>query len=91
MSALHSPGHPGYATASLTRVLLAVLALQADGLHLSVRSVAARAGLTVQPTHQQLQRLRDVGLVAWEPGRAGTLRPLVYVAAHGQPDRQGAA
>lgn len=66
-----------------TRVLLALLRVYERDGRATVRSVAAEAGLAsygrVQETH--LSRLADAGLIAWEPGKAGTLRPLVGVVA----------
>lgn len=60
-----------------TRVLLALLAEWEEHGRVTVRTVAARAGRSVQVTHKWLGVLRDAGLVAWEPGVGGTLRPLV--------------
>ena len=58
-----------------TRVLLAVVQQQRP----TVRAVAAAVGLSVNTTHDHLVRLRRLGLVAWEDGKTGTLRPLVEV------------
>lgn len=67
---------------ALTRVLLAVVAEHHDHGRATVRSVAARADLSIRVTHQHLVRLRRRELVAFEDGRAGTLRPTVQVVAH---------
>jgi predicted transcriptional regulator len=56
-----------------TRTLLAVY----TQTHPTVRSVAAEIDRSVTVTYRKLQRLRAEGLVAWEDGQAGTLRPLV--------------
>lgn len=64
-----------------SRVLLAlVFVYRCDG-RATVRTVAAAAGKPVMTTHQALASLRDEGLIAWEPGRHGTLRPLVGAVA----------
>lgn len=47
----------------------------------TVREVAMAAGLPFTSTWEALCDLRDAGLVSWEPGKAGTLRPLYGVAA----------
>lgn len=61
-----------------TRVLLALVRVwQRDG-RAEVRDVMVEADLSgVGTTHDHLVRLRDRGLVAWEPTLQGTLRPLV--------------
>ncbi len=60
-----------------TRVLLAVLTQPRP----TVRSVAAEVGRAVGHTHALLVELRDAGLVTWERGRRGTLRPACRVVA----------
>lgn len=55
-----------------TKALLAVL----DGAR-TVRQVASTTGRSSGTAYRALLRLRDAGLVAFEPRRAGTLRPLV--------------
>lgn len=57
-----------------TVIVLHVLAGRA-----TVRSCAAAAGLSVNATHKRLRRLRAAGLVRWDDGRDGTLRPGVFV------------
>jgi predicted transcriptional regulator len=60
-----------------TRVLLALIAVcERDG-RATVRSVATEVGRAVRTTYDRLLDLRDVGLVDWEEGKAGTLRPTV--------------
>lgn len=65
-----------------TRVLLAVVELR----HPTIRAVGRHVGISPMSALHDLRRLRDAGLVDWEPGPsgAGTLRPLVQVVAHGQ-------
>ena len=61
------------------RVLLAVIAQPNP----SVRSVARAVGRSTQRAHHHLTLLREEGLVDWEPGKTGTLRPLVRVIPFG--------
>ncbi len=42
----------------------------------SVADIAALIKRTTTPTYQRLLRLKVLGLVTWEPGRARTLRIL---------------
>lgn len=67
-------------TSSLTpteyRALLAVM-----GGARSVRAVAAEIGRAVSTTYSALSWLRRLDLVAWDRGRAGTLRPSVRVVS----------
>lgn len=66
-------GPPGLVGDGETRALLAVLA----GAR-TTNAVAAACGWTSRSSAWvNLIRLRERGLVAWEPGRSGTLRPLV--------------
>ena len=60
-----------------TRVLLAVLTQDRP----TVRSVAAEVGRSVSKTHEELVKLRAAGLVKWDAGKTGTLRPIVAVVA----------
>lgn len=61
-----------------TRVFLALLAEWEEHGRVTVRSVAKRLGPAgVGSVHGHLSSLREAGLVAWEDGRGGTLRPLV--------------
>lgn len=56
-----------------TRVLLAVIRQRTP----TVMSVADEVGRSKAIAYRHLLTLRNDGLVAWEPDRAGTLRPLV--------------
>lgn len=60
-----------------TRVLLAVL----DG-HTTYSDLIRATGLGRATVHKHLERLRDRGLVTWERGRMGTLRPCVVPTSH---------
>jgi len=60
-----------------TRVLLATVAEHRDRGRCTVRSVALRAGVPAMTAHSALHRLRAEGLVDWQEGARGTLRPLV--------------
>lgn len=67
----------GIVSPATTRVLLAVVAVhQRDGRS-TIRSVATQAGRCVATTYRHLLRLRDLGLVAWDETKVGTLRPTV--------------
>ena len=61
-----------------TRAVLAVLAARRP----TVRTVAAATGKSLSVTHDRLHRLRRLGLVRFEPGRAGTMRPAVHAVPH---------
>lgn len=70
------------AGSSRTRVLLAVIALHdAYGYGPSYTDLEHRTGLTRGTLQAHLTHLRRSGLVAWEDGKARTLRPLVAVVA----------
>lgn len=59
---------------SMAAVLAAVVLLEWP----TVRAVGELAGLSSTSTvHHWLRRLRDAGLVTWEPGKSGTLRATV--------------
>lgn len=59
-------------------VLVALIRVHAANGRATIREVTDAAGLgSTGHTHHVLRRLRDADLVAWENGRAGTLRPLV--------------
>jgi DNA-binding MarR family transcriptional regulator len=60
-----------------THVLMALLRVYDRHGRATIRDVADEAGLSLSRTHSALGRLKLAGFVAWEPGRAGTLRPLV--------------
>lgn len=72
------------------RVLAAVRDVYARDGRATLRSVAAAAGLSLRPTHTHIRALRDAGLVAFEDGSAGTLRPLPTTAAERWPQLTGA-
>lgn len=59
-----------------TRVLLAVIAMSAKG-PVYLDPLAAEVGMHRSTVDAHLRGLRADGLVAWETGRKGTLRPLV--------------
>lgn len=53
----------------------ALLIVHAHDGRATVRDVADVAGVSVSTAHQHLVDARELGLVTWTPGRAGTLRP----------------
>lgn len=63
---------PGAVTLKPTRV--AVLQAVHDGAG-SFRDVAATTGISVGSAYPHAVILRRVGLLDWEPGKVGTLRP----------------
>lgn len=66
-----------------TRVLLALLTVHGRDGHATIQAVGEQAGLSSKSTVWfHLEHLRRLGLVAWEDGKRGTLRPLVQVVAH---------
>jgi len=69
---------------STAATLAAVIHLHAKTGHVSIRDIQRLnlAGLSSTHTiHGRLVQLRDLGLVAWDPDRDGTLRPTVSVHA----------
>jgi predicted transcriptional regulator len=61
---------------ALTNVYVALIhVFERDG-RVTVRTVAEAAERGVSATHKALERLRDAGLIDWEQGRSGTLRPV---------------
>lgn len=60
-------------------VLTTLLRLHAAEGRCTVRAVADELGISISTCHSHLTALRRAGLIAWEPKRAGTLRPLVVV------------
>lgn len=60
-----------------TRVLLSLIRLHSTFGRATVRAIAADVGISVGTAHWHLQHLADEGLIAWDPGKRGTLRPLV--------------
>ena len=83
--ALPAPARPFVPDVSpaLTKVMVATVFVHHLDGRCTVRSVAEAAGLSTATTYSHLCHLRRRGLVAWERGRAGTLRPLVAAVAHG--------
>jgi hypothetical protein len=71
-------------TATQLRVLACVLAGAS-----SIREAARRAGLSLRPAVQAAHRLRGKGLVAWNDGRLGTLRPTCRWIPAGRLGREG--
>ena len=64
---------------ALTRVLLALLAVYARDGRATVRDVRTEAGhRSTAHTHKMLVELARRGLVTWDAGKDGTLRPLVW-------------
>lgn len=57
---------------SLTRVLLAVLCLPRP----TTGTCARYTGLSTTTVHRRLHHLRDLGLISFESGKRGTIRPL---------------
>lgn len=68
---------PSKPSTSEIRVLLALVQVHETRGRATFREVADVAGLTVGYVYHVLRRLRDADLVAWDSGRAATLRPLV--------------
>lgn len=64
-----------------TRVLLALLFVYRCDGRATVRTVSEAARRPFTTTYEALLSLRDEGLIAWEDGRSGTLRPLVGAVA----------
>lgn len=62
-----------------TRVLLGTISTPNP----TVRSVGRAIGLSPMTTHHHLRKLRAMGLVTWEPGTTGTLRPTCRIVAMG--------
>lgn len=62
-----------------TAILGAVYCIHAKNGRVTVREVAKDVGRSLDYTHKVLRRLKAAGLVTWEPGTAGTLRPLVEI------------
>jgi DNA-binding IscR family transcriptional regulator len=60
-----------------TNILLALYETYVDEGRCTVRAVARRAGRSTAATFDALKRLKRAGLVAFEAGSKGTLRPLV--------------
>lgn len=72
---------PGAVSPSLTRLFLGVASVHARTGRCTVREAMDAAGYSsVGSGHHMLLQLRDLGLVTWEDGHAGTLRPAVAPA-----------
>jgi DNA-binding transcriptional ArsR family regulator len=65
---------------SCLRLLLAVCELADAGGTVTLRRLQRRLGLSPNGVLVALLPLRDAGLVEWEDGRAGTLRPRCTIA-----------
>jgi hypothetical protein len=50
----------------------------------TIPSIGLALGRTKSSVHNSLFRLRQLGLVSWEDGRQGTLRPLVRPVPFGE-------
>ena len=61
-------------TAATARLMLALCRHD----RFRVRQIAAEAGTALQATSRALHRLRDLGVVEFEDGKAGTHRSLIY-------------
>ncbi len=62
-----------------TRVLLALLHIDATYGRVTMRQVADGAGLSLTTTKRHLDALRAEGMVTWDLGTNGTLRPTCEV------------
>lgn len=60
-----------------TRTLLAVVRAHARAGHVMIPDVIAATGMSRVWTHKNLDRLRAAGLIDWESGKTGTMRPRV--------------
>lgn len=60
-----------------SRVLAALIDIVERDGRATVRSLAAEVDLQLNTVHSHLYSLKRAGLVHWEEGTAGTLRPLV--------------
>lgn len=67
---------PPLSKLEISRTLDALDALVARGYTPSLRELAGELGLSLAATQNRLRRLRDEGLVTWEPSRFRTLRSL---------------
>lgn len=62
--------------AACLRVLVEVLRMTEAGERISVRKLCKRLGWrSANAVYYRLVRLRQAGLLTWEDGRDGTLRP----------------
>lgn len=66
-----------------THTLLAVYVLAANQPTVTIRDVGRLTGEeSTSQVWRTLRTLRGLGLLTWEDGRSGTLRPLLGLAAH---------
>lgn len=80
--------HPRDSYDALTKsqavVLVAVIHIHDKKGRVTVRELSARIGFTSTSTiHAHLRRLKDLGLVTWDDGTHGTLRPNVQLQRAG--------
>lgn len=75
-----------YLATGSTRVLMALLARHDDTGRATVRDLAEDMGWSPSTVHSCLLRLRAEGLVTWEEGQAGTLRPTAAFVDLGSPE-----
>lgn len=77
-------GVPGHVGPARTQTFLAVARVHARDGRATFRAVAAERGVHFGSiSEQQLPALRALGLITWDDGHRGTLRPLVEVVANG--------
>ncbi len=65
---------------SCLRMLLAICELTDAGQPVTLHRLFRRLGISPNGVHRPLAQLRDAGLVEWEDGRQGTIRPKCRVA-----------
>lgn len=70
---------PGLVSPPQTAALVCVINRWETTGHVTVRDVAATIGRSASTTHVHLKALKRRGLIRWEPGKAGTLRPAVRI------------
>lgn len=68
---------PGVMQPTRAAVLAAVIHTHAAHGRVTVRDISRAVCCSLSTCHDHLLRLRRDGLVAWEPERQGTLRPLI--------------
>ncbi len=61
------------------RVLIAVIHIYGKERRVTIRKAAELSGCSVASAHASLVHLKKHGLVEWQAGLSGTLRPLVSV------------
>lgn len=65
---------------------LVFLAVLAEGRGVPTARIARRANLSVSTTHHHLKALKRAGLVDYDEGRHGTIRPAVRAVPFGGND-----